>query len=58
MFGEVGLVQSGTDDDGRFVCFLEVTGKVDLTATTRYIEGLAEREVFQGFAISRSNPTQ
>ena len=49
MFVEVGLVRIDIDDDGRFVRFLDVVGKVDLMATTRYAEGLAEREAFQRF---------
>jgi single-stranded-DNA-specific exonuclease len=48
-FVEGGLAESGTDDDGRFVRFLSVAGKVDLTKTTRYAEGLAEREAFERF---------
>jgi single-stranded-DNA-specific exonuclease len=48
-FEEGGLVETGTDDDGRFVRFLDVPGKVDLTQTSRYAEGLAEREAFERF---------
>jgi single-stranded-DNA-specific exonuclease len=46
---EAGLVETGRDDDGRFVRFFEVLGKVDLTQTTRYAEGEAERESFDRF---------
>jgi single-stranded-DNA-specific exonuclease len=46
---EAGLVTTGRDDDGRFVRFVETAGKVDLTRTTRYAEGLAEREGFDRF---------
>jgi single-stranded-DNA-specific exonuclease len=46
---EAGLVDSGRDDDGRFVRFADVAAKVDLTATTRFQEGLAERESFDRF---------
>jgi single-stranded-DNA-specific exonuclease len=46
---EAGLVESGRDDDGRFVRFLDVAGRVDLTTTARYEEGLAERESFDRF---------
>ncbi len=46
---EAGLVESGRDDDGRFVRFLEFEGKVDLTKTTRFAEGEAERESFERF---------
>jgi hypothetical protein len=59
-FEEAGLVETGTDDDGRFVRFLEVSGKVDLTATSRYAEGMAEREAFERFcdlALTADAPT-
>jgi len=46
---EAGLVEAGRDDDGRFVRFFEILGKVDLTKTTRYAEGEAERENFDRF---------
>jgi single-stranded-DNA-specific exonuclease len=49
IFEEGGLVSAGVDDDGRFVRFLEVTGKVDLTKTTRFAEGQAERDAFERF---------
>ncbi len=49
IFAEGGLVEAGVDDDGRFVRFLDVPGKVDLTATARFAEGLAEREAFERF---------
>ena len=48
-FEEAGLVTSGIDDDGRFVRFEEVGGKVDLTRTARFAEGQAEREAFERF---------
>jgi single-stranded-DNA-specific exonuclease len=49
IFADAGLVTLGDDDDGRFVRFLPVVGKVDLTATERYAEGEAEREAFKRF---------
>jgi single-stranded-DNA-specific exonuclease len=49
IFEEGGLVSTGLDDDGRFVRFLDVTGKVDLTKTTRFAEGQAERDAFDRF---------
>jgi single-stranded-DNA-specific exonuclease len=49
IFVEGGLVSAGIDDDGRFIRFLEVAAKIDLTQTTRYAEGLAEREAFERF---------
>lgn len=60
IFEEAGLVETGTDDDGRFVRFLEVDGKVNLTATSRYAEGIAEREAFERFcdlALTADAPT-
>ncbi|HEY4441009.1 MAG TPA: DEAD/DEAH box helicase [Candidatus Elarobacter sp.] len=50
IFADAGLVETGDDDDGRFVRFLPVSGKVDLTAGERYLEGEAEREAFVRFA--------
>jgi single-stranded-DNA-specific exonuclease len=49
IFEEAGLVRTGRDDDGRYVRFLEPQGRVDLTKTTRYAEGEAERESFTRF---------
>ncbi|MHB8152642.1 MAG: helicase-related protein [Vulcanimicrobiaceae bacterium] len=44
IFEEAGLVEAGLDDDGRYVRFRRVTGKVDLAQTERFAEGEAERE--------------
>jgi single-stranded-DNA-specific exonuclease len=49
IFADAGLVALGEDDEGRFVRFLPVGGKVDLTATERYAEGEAERDAFARF---------
>ncbi len=49
IWSEASLVEVGVDDDGRFVRFLEPGGKVDLTATTRFAEGAAERDAFERF---------
>jgi single-stranded-DNA-specific exonuclease len=49
IFEDAGLVETGDDDDGRYVRFLPVHGKVDLTATERFAEGEAEREAFTRF---------
>ncbi len=60
IFEEAELVATGVDDDGRFVRFAAVDGKVDLTATARYAEGQAERESFERFcalALSADAPT-
>ncbi len=49
IFADAGLVELGEDDAGRFVRFLPVSGKVDLTQTERFAEGEAEREAFARF---------
>ncbi|MEA2784368.1 MAG: single-stranded-DNA-specific exonuclease [Candidatus Eremiobacteraeota bacterium] len=49
IFADAGLVELGDDDDGRFVRFLPVSAKVDLTATERFAEGEAERDAFARF---------
>jgi single-stranded-DNA-specific exonuclease len=49
IFEEAGLVQTGSDEDGRFVRFREVAEKVDLTKTARFAEGVAERDAFEAF---------
>jgi single-stranded-DNA-specific exonuclease len=50
IFTDAGLVAPGDDDDGRFVRFLPVTGKVDLTQTELFLEGEATRNAFARFA--------
>ena len=50
IFTDAGLVAPGDDDDGRFVRFLPVTGKVDLTQTELFLEGEATRDAFARFA--------
>jgi single-stranded-DNA-specific exonuclease len=49
IFEEEGLIESGIDDDGRYLKFLSVDGKVDLTRNERFAEGEAERENFARF---------
>ena len=49
IFADAALVETGEDDDGRYVRFLAVNGKVDLTKTERFAEGEAEREAFASF---------
>ena len=49
IFADAGLVGLGEDDDGRYVRFLPVGGKVDLTRTERFAEGEAERDAFARF---------
>jgi single-stranded-DNA-specific exonuclease len=49
IFSDAGLLELGEDDDGRYVRFLAVNGKVDLTQNERFAEGEAERESFKHF---------
>jgi single-stranded-DNA-specific exonuclease len=49
IFDDEGLVEIGEDDDGRYVRFLSVDGKVDLERNERFAEGEAERESFRRF---------
>jgi single-stranded-DNA-specific exonuclease len=49
IFADAGLLELGEDDDGRYVRFLEVDGKVDLTQNELFAEGEAERESFKAF---------
>ncbi len=50
IFEDEGLVESGEDDEGRYLRFLPVTEKVDMTRNERFAEGEAERESFKRFA--------
>ncbi|HET7814499.1 MAG TPA: helicase-related protein [Candidatus Baltobacteraceae bacterium] len=50
IFEDEGLVETGVDDDGRFVRFLPVDGKVDMTQNERFAEGEAAREDFAKFS--------
>jgi single-stranded-DNA-specific exonuclease len=49
IFSDAGLVEMSEDDEGRYVRFHAVTGKVDLTQNERFAEGEAERESFKAF---------
>ena len=49
MFEDERLVETGLDDDGRFIRFVPVPGKIDLTRNERFAEGEAERENFARF---------
>jgi single-stranded-DNA-specific exonuclease len=49
IFEDEGLVEIGEDDEGRYVRFLSVDGKVDLERNERFAEGEAERESFKRF---------
>ncbi|MDE2481676.1 MAG: DEAD/DEAH box helicase [bacterium] len=50
IFEDAGLVEVAEDDDGRYVRFLSVEGKVDLERNERFAEGEAERESFKRFS--------
>ncbi|HEY9084328.1 MAG TPA: helicase-related protein [Candidatus Tyrphobacter sp.] len=50
VFQDEGLIETAEDDDGRYVRFLPIAGKMDLTRNERYTEGEAERESFKRFA--------
>lgn len=49
IFADEALLEVAEDDDGRYVRFLPVDGKVDLTRNERFEEGEAERESFRRF---------
>ena len=49
IFADAGLLEMSEDDDGRYVRFVEVEGKIDLTQNARFAEGEAARESFQAF---------
>jgi single-stranded-DNA-specific exonuclease len=49
IFEDEGLVETGIDDDGRYIRFVPASGKVDLTRNERFAEGEAAREDFARF---------
>jgi single-stranded-DNA-specific exonuclease len=49
IFADAGLLELGEDDEGRYVRFIDIGGKIDLTQNERFAEGEAERESFQRF---------
>ena len=49
IFEEAALVEMGVDDDGRYLRLSTPRERVDITQTTRYAEGIAEREGFERF---------
>ena len=49
IFEEAELLETGADDDGRFIRFLVARAKVDLSVTARFAEGQAERDNFERF---------
>ena len=58
IFDDEGLVEIGEDDEGRYVRFLNVDGKVDLERNERFAEGEAERESFKRFCAARVQRTR
>jgi single-stranded-DNA-specific exonuclease len=50
IFADSQLVDAGEDDEGRFVRFLPVAGKVEMARNERYAEGEATREAFAQFS--------
>ncbi len=55
IFSDSGLVETGSDDDGPYVRFLRVTGKIDMERNARYAEGEAMREAFKTFSVHALN---
>jgi hypothetical protein len=49
IFEDEGLIETGIDDDGRYIRFRHVDGKIDLTKNERFAEGEAAREDFARF---------
>lgn len=49
IFEDERLVESGIDDDGRYIRLLPTSGKIDLTKNERFAEGEAAREDFARF---------
>ena len=50
IFSDVGLVEIGEDDQGRYIGLCPVEGKVDLTRNERFAEGETTRESFKEFS--------
>jgi single-stranded-DNA-specific exonuclease len=50
IFADSNLVEVGEDDEGRFVRFLSVSGRIEMERNERYAEGEATREAFVRFA--------
>jgi single-stranded-DNA-specific exonuclease len=59
IFADSQLVEIGEDDEGRFVRFLPVSGKVDMEQNERFAEGEAIRESFENFcSLALSAPAE
>jgi single-stranded-DNA-specific exonuclease len=50
IFADSNLVELAEDDEGRFVRFLPVSGRIEMERNERYAEGEATREAFVRFA--------
>jgi hypothetical protein len=50
IFADSNLIELGDDDEGRFVRFLPVPGRIEMERNERYAEGEATREAFARFA--------
>jgi single-stranded-DNA-specific exonuclease len=50
IFADSQLVEVGEDDEGRYVRFLPVSGRVEMERNERYAEGEATRDAFAHFA--------
>jgi len=46
IFDDAGLLDVGSDDEGRYIRLREVKDKMDLTSNSRFAEGEAERDNF------------
>ncbi|HEY6485947.1 MAG TPA: helicase-related protein [Candidatus Cybelea sp.] len=60
IFSDAQLVELGQDDEGRYVRFLPVSGRVEMERNERYAEGEATREAFARFcelALKAPAPT-
>lgn len=49
IFEDEGLLETGIDEEGRYLRMVQVAGKVDLSRNERFAEGEAEREDFARF---------
>jgi single-stranded-DNA-specific exonuclease len=49
IFADSNLVEIGEDDEGSYVRFLPVSGKIDMERNERYAEGEANRDSFERF---------
>ncbi|MFZ1017959.1 MAG: helicase-related protein [Candidatus Cybelea sp.] len=60
IFADAQLVELGEDDEGRYVRFLPVTGRIEMERNERYAEGEATRDAFARFcelALKAPAPT-